>query len=87
MSEDPSKYSLDGLRVEEEELRPPALLPISVLTSETELIGEIKNVVELTRRIESELRRKYAFQRPERKKFKEGFLEFDNSSGNIIQCY
>jgi hypothetical protein len=87
MSEDLSRYSLNDLRVEEEELRQATLFPVSVIISETEFVEHSQNVAELVRKIEAELKNKYAFQRPEHKKFKEGFLEFNKSAENMIECY
>jgi len=81
-----SSFSLDDLRVEEEEVRAPIILPISIIVCKTEFLKPVENVQLLVSRIKNRLIEKYPFKKGERSKFKEGFLEF-NESGNTLECF
>ena len=87
MQEDTSGISLDDLRVDEEELRSATLFPVSIITCETKFVKPVTDVLQLKKDLQNKIKEKYAFLLSDRKKFKEGFLEFDSSSDNIINCY
>jgi len=87
MQKDFSGLSLDDLRVDEEELRSPTLFPVSIITCETRFVKPVDNVLALKQNLQGKMKEKYAFKKAERKKFKEGFLEFHSSSDNILNCY
>lgn len=81
-----SEFSLDDLRVEEKEIRPPTIFPLSILVCETEFVQPVDDVASLITRIKNRLVDKYGFKKSERRKFKEGFLEFDGTE-NMIECF
>lgn len=81
-----SDFSLDDLRVEEEEIRPPTIFPLSIIVCETEFVQPVDDVASLRIRIKNRLIGKYGFKKSERRRFKEGFLEFDGSE-NVIECF
>lgn len=87
MQKETAGYSLDAHRVDEEEVRTPTLFPVSIMTCKTEFVQPVTNVVALKNSLNAKILEKYAFQKPERKEFKEGFLEFSSSSDNIINCF
>jgi len=87
MQEDASGISLDELRVDEEELRSATLFPVSIITCETKFVKPVIDVLQLKKDLQNRIKEKYAFMVAERKKFKEGFLEFHSSSDNILNCY
>lgn len=78
------EFSLEDLIVEEEEVRTPAIMPVTVLVSETEY-NEQPNLMEVIDNIKIRLQEKYGFRRKEKKRHREGFLDF-NSSENNIKC-
>ena len=87
MQNDVSDVSLDELSVDEEELRQPTLFPVSIVSCQTKFVKPVDNVLNLKNSLMKELKGKYAFRTKERKRFKEGFLEFHSSSDNILNCY
>lgn len=81
-----SEFSLDDLRVEEKEIRTPTIFPLSILVCKTEFVQLVDDVASLITRIKNRLVDKYGFKKSERRKFKEGFLEFDETE-NMIECF
>jgi hypothetical protein len=77
-------FSLDNLLVEEEEVRTPAIMPVTVLVSETEY-DEQTNLDEIADNIKRKLLEDYGFRRKEKRRYREGFLDF-NFSANAIKC-
>ena len=84
MSED-FNYSLDDLVVEDAEVLPPVVLPVSVVVSETEYAEQTEDIRKLRKDIETQLINNYAFAKPERRRYKRGFLAFE-SAENVIRC-
>lgn len=78
-------FSLDDLVVEDQDVPPPVVLPVSVIVSETEYAEQIEDVRKLRKDIEMQLINDYAFAKPERRRYKDGFLSFE-SSENLIKC-
>lgn len=87
MQKDTTDFSLDALRVDEEEIHPPTLFPVSIIVCRTEFVKPVTTVVNLRNDLRAKILEKYSFQKPERKKFREGFLEFSNNSDNILNCF
>jgi len=79
-----SDFSLDNLIVEEEEVRPPVIMPVTILVCETEY-DEQKDMKSFVDNIRRKLREDYGFRKHERRRRREGFLNF-SSSGNTIKC-
>jgi len=86
MYENSSQFSLDDLRVDEEEVRPPTIFPLSIIVCQTEFLEQVEDIEDLKVRIKNRLVEKYAFKKRGKRKFKEGFLEFSDS-GNILECF
>jgi len=84
MSED-FDFSLDDLLVEDQEVPPPIVMPVSVVVSETEYPEQAEDVTKLRKDVETQLIKDYAFEKPERRRYKEGFLAF-KSSENVLEC-
>jgi len=84
MSED-FYFSLDDLLVDDQEVPPPVVLPVSIIVSETEYGEQAEEAEKLREILEKHLINEYAFTRSERRRYKEGFLAFE-SSGNILKC-
>jgi hypothetical protein len=84
MSED-FDFSLDDLLVDDQEVPPPVVLPVSVIVSETEYDEQVEEAKTLREIVEKQLVNDYAFARPERRQYKEGFLALE-PLGNIIKC-
>jgi len=80
-----SDFSLDNLLVDDQEVPPPVVLPVSVIVSETEYDEQTDDIKKLREAIEKQLINGYAFARSERRKYKEGFLAFE-SSENVTKC-
>ena len=78
-------FSLDRLIVEEEEVRNPVIMPVTVLVSETEYDEQKEQLSELVDRIRKRLLEKYGFRKDERRRHREGFLDFKVSE-NVIEC-
>src|SRR4030067_432074 len=78
------EFSLEDLIVEEEEVRTPAIMPVTVLVSETEY-DEQQNINEVVEAIKRKLQESYGFRRKEKKRYREGFLDLI-SSENTIRC-
>ena len=81
---DNSVFSLDNLIVEEKEVRPPIIMPVTMLVCETDYT-EQKDLEDLVNKIQNKLIDDYGFRKHERRRRREGFLQFD-SSGNTIKC-
>jgi len=47
MQENTNGVTLDSKRVDEEELRPPTLFPVSIITCKTEFIKPVNNILVL----------------------------------------
>lgn len=77
-------FSLDDLVVEEEEVRTPTIMPVTVLVSETEY-DQQTNLNAIADDIRKKLLQDYGFRRKEKRRFREGFLDL-NFSGNVIKC-
>lgn len=77
-------FSLEDLIVEEDEVRTPVIMPVTVLVSETEY-DEQQNIVEVADAVKRKLQESYGFRRKEKKRYREGFLDFI-SSENTIRC-
>jgi len=84
MSED-SDFSLDYLVVEDKEVPPPIVLSVSVVISETEYAEQTEDTKKLRSDIETQLINNYAFAKAERRRYKQGFLNFEGSE-DIIKC-
>lgn len=80
-----SDFSLDQLIVEEEEIREPVIMPVSVLVSETRYDEQDEQPSQLTNKITQRLRKHYKFRKDEGKRHREGFLDFEVSE-NRIEC-
>ena len=81
---DNSEFSLDNLVVEEEEVRKPVIMPVTVLVCET-AYDEQKDLNSLVNKIGKKLLEGYGFRQEERRRRREGFLDF-RFSGSIITC-
>jgi len=81
---DNSQFSLDNLLVEEEEVRPPVIMPVTVLVCETEY-DELKDLKVFQNEIKRKLLEDYGFRKGERRQRREGFLDF-SASGSVITC-
>jgi len=81
---DNSEFSLDNLLVEEEEVRNPVIMPVTVLVCETEY-DEQKDLNGLVNKIGKKLIGDYGFRKEERRRRREGFLDI-SFSDNIIKC-
>jgi len=81
-----SEFSLDDLRVEEEEVRTPTVFPLSIFVSETEFLEPVDDVEKLKEELINRLLLKYPFRRRKGRTFKEGFLEFKITE-NGIECF
>jgi len=84
MSED-FDFNLNDLLVEDQEVPPPVVLPVSVVVSETEYPEQEEDVGRLRENIQNQVMKDYAFHKHERKRYKEGFLAFD-SNDNLVKC-
>jgi hypothetical protein len=78
-------FSLDELLVDDQEVLPPVVLPVSVIVSETEYDEQVEEPKRLRESIEKHLFSDYPFAKPERRQYKEGFLAFEPSN-NILKC-
>jgi len=78
-------FSLDDLLVDDQEVPPPVVLPVSVIVSETEYDEQAEEAKKLREIIEKLLVNNYAFTKPERRQYKEGFLAFEPLD-NVIKC-
>jgi len=85
MSEENSDFSLDELIVEEEEMRAPALYPVSVIISQTEYDEQSETVENLKNKVKERILEKYSFKTVGKRRLKEGFLAF-NGSLNTLEC-
>jgi len=81
---DNSEFSLDNLVVEEEEVRNPVIMPVTVLVCETEY-DEEKDLNKLANKIGKKLLGDYGFRKEERRRRREGFLDI-SFFDNIIKC-
>jgi hypothetical protein len=79
-----NEFSLDDLVVDEEEVRYPVIMPVTVLVCETEY-SEQGDVSDLIDNITKNLRDDYGFRTEDRRRRREGFLEVGNSD-NIVKC-
>jgi len=77
-------FSLNDLVVEEEEVRTPAIMPVTVLVCEIEYEQQ-QNIDEVIGGIQGKILQNYAFRKKEKRRYREGFLDFD-FSGNPIKC-
>lgn len=84
MSED-FDFTLDNLLVDDEEVPPPVVLPVSVVVSETEYAEQSEEPKKIRELIGTQLLNDYPFAKTEKRQYKEGFLDFE-SSNNIIKC-
>jgi hypothetical protein len=84
MSED-FEFSLDDLLVDDQEVPPPVVLPVSVIVSETEYTEQTEEPKKLKELIEKQLLIDYPFTKSGRRQYKEGFLDF-GSSETVIKC-
>lgn len=87
MQEDASGLSLDDLRVNEEELRTPALFPVSIISCKTEFVKPLDDVHTFRQNLMDNIKEKHSFKKGEKKKFKEGFLEFHSNTDSALNCY
>jgi hypothetical protein len=78
-------FSLDDLLVDDQEVPPPVVLPVSVIVSETEYGEQTEEPKALREIIEKQLVNSYAFAKPERRHYKEGFLALELAE-NVIKC-
>lgn len=78
-------FSLDDLVVDEEEIRSPVIMPVTILVCETEY-DEQNDLMELVDGIRKNLFEKYGFRKGNRKR-REGFLDFSSSENNIKCIY
>lgn len=78
------EFSLEDLVVDEEEVHTPAIMPVTVLVSETEY-DEQQNLDDILNSLKSRLIEKYGFRRKEKKRYREGFLDFV-ILGSSIKC-
>jgi len=62
VGENSDEFNLDNLRVDEEEVRSPAIFPLSVVVCKTEFVEQVDNVPELIRRIKDRLLDRYAYK-------------------------
>jgi len=81
-----SEFSLDELRVKEEEIRPPTIFPLSIFVCETEFVQQVDDVANLKRQIKKRLIDMYSFKKRGGRRFKEGFLDF-NGLEDTIECF
>lgn len=79
-------FSLDDLVVEEEEVRTPTIMPVTVLVSETEFDEQV-NLNETADSIRRKLLEDYGFRRKEKRRYREGFLDFDFFENTIKSIY
>lgn len=86
MFEDSEDISLDKLKVEDYDVQPIAVLPVSVIVCETEFVKPVIDVSEAIKRFRDNIFKKYTFKTPERRRFKEGFLEF-SVGPNTVECF
>jgi len=82
---DEDAFSLDELVVEEEEVKTPAIMPVTVLVSEIDFDQQEK-LTDVVEAIQKRLFEKYGFCKKERRTHREGFLDF-NTLGNKIKCF
>lgn len=80
-----SDFSLDDLVVEDKEVLPPIVLPVSVVISETEYAEQEEDTEKLRNNIQKQLIDNYAFTRARQRRYKQGFLNFEGSK-NLIRC-
>lgn len=85
--EDSSRFSLDDLKVEEEEIRSPTIFPLSIFTSKTQFLKPVNDVEVLKEEIKTRLISKYSFKKRDSRKFKEGFLDINVSEFGIKGFY
>jgi hypothetical protein len=83
--ENDSSFSLNDLRVPEEQIGAPIIFPVSVIVSVIQYGEQSTDLVSLRDNIQKRLEEKYGFRKGERRRFKEGFLQF-SCSGDIIEC-
>lgn len=82
---DSSDFSLDQLIVEQKEARNPVIMPVTVLVSETEYDEQEEQLSELVDKVRKQLSEEYGFRKDERRRYRDGFLDF-NVSENGIEC-
>jgi len=73
--------------VKEEEVYPPANFPVSIAVCETEFVETVDDIASLKKRIENRLIERYSYGKIEGRRFREGFLQFEDSSNNTIECF
>lgn len=77
-------FNIDNLKVEDEVTRSPVVFPLSVLVCKTEFETNIDSISEFKAQVKKKLFENYSFRKPERKKFREGFLAFRKSDGSTL---
>ncbi|MHA1675813.1 MAG: hypothetical protein ACTSU6_01410 [Candidatus Njordarchaeales archaeon] len=79
-------FSLDELLIDEEEVRPATILPISIIILEIEFMKPLEDPNYLKKNVKLFLFEKYSFRRRKGRRLKEGFLEFIDIK-NAFKCY
>ena len=85
MNGNSSGFSLDELRIDVE-VRPPSIIPISIMVCKTEFTKPVEDLELLKKQIKSFLTEKYIFRKEKNQRFKDGFLEFSDT-GKILECF
>lgn len=80
------EFDLNTLLVEDQEVPPPVVIPVSVVVSETEY-SEQEDVDKLRENIKNEIMRDFTFHKLEARRYKEGFLSFDSDEDHITSVY
>jgi hypothetical protein len=87
MEEDAWYFSLDAKQVDEKEVRSPTLFPVSIIASTIFSGDEITNPKGTRDLIQNTILKKYPFKQFSFRTYKEGFLEFMESSENELLCF
>ncbi|XHH08262.1 MAG: hypothetical protein ACFCUE_11910 [Candidatus Bathyarchaeia archaeon] len=77
-------FSLDRLIVDEDEIRTPAIMPVTVLVSEIEY-SEQPDISNLIDQLHFRMQNLFGFRKKEKKKYREGFLDF-SVADNTLKC-
>jgi len=85
---DNSGFSLDTLRVKEDEVREPAIYPVAVFLSRTTWGIHINDIQKFIQEVKKSLSQKFGFKkRNPNDIYREGLLDFECVGRNILECY
>jgi hypothetical protein len=87
MEDNSWQFSLDSKRVDEREVRSPTLFPVSIIASTIFFGNDINNLEGVRDQIKNAILKKFPFKQFSIKTYKEGFLEFTETTENELLCF